>query len=424
MTNRLALIVDDSRSARHVLTRMLESFGLEVASVESAELALTYLQSARPDVIFMDHLMPGMDGFAAVRVLKSNPDTVTIPVLMYTSQEGEMYLSQARALGAIGVLPKTLKHADVAAVLQQLNLLPADSTSSSGVHRQVTHTQPVHETRAASPPPVSVNAPEHKQETSTTQLNDHSLSQLAHRVATETRDELLLLNTQTTRRLNLWRGLVAVCGALCVVLLLIMLALQNQTQVQLDNLHLAQRQLMTQMNKITEQHSVQVSADLSGSSSSLITPQATVEALPVPYGEVPLSGARLERLRALVSNLRNEQKKSVIRIETFMADFCLNSVAGGSWVTAPDAALQSSCEMVGNPYGDALRLPQRQSVAFANFVDGLNKEPNGKISVQLVEGGHQLRVAYPERSNTLTAGEWNRMAERNQRVEFSVQTEP
>ena len=424
MTNRLALIVDDSRSARHVLTRMLESFGLEVASVESAELALTYLQSARPDVIFMDHLMPGMDGFAAVRVLKSNPDTVTIPVLMYTSQEGEMYLSQARALGAIGVLPKTLKHADVAAVLQQLNLLSADSTSSSGVHRHVTHTQPVHETRAASAPPVSVVAPEHKQETAPAQLSDHALSQLAHRVATETRDELLLLNTQTSRRLNLWRGLVAVCGVLCVVLLIVLLALQSQTQVQLDSLRLAQQQLATQLNRMSELRSVPVSAEQSSSSTSLIQPSSTVEALQVPYGEVPLSGARLERLRTLVTNLRNEQKKTVIRIETFTADFCLNSVTGGSWITAPDTALQSSCEMVGNPFADALRLPQRQSVAFANFTDGINKEPNGKISVQLVEGGHQLRAAYPERSNTLTAGEWNRVAERNQRVEFSVQTEP
>jgi CheY-like chemotaxis protein len=131
MSNRLALIVDDSRSARHILSRMLESFGLEVASVESAELALTYLQGARPDVIFMDHLMPGMDGFAAVRVLKSNPDTVTIPVLMYTSQEGEMYLSQARALGAMGVLPKTLKHADVAEALQHLNLLPPEKAGAT-----------------------------------------------------------------------------------------------------------------------------------------------------------------------------------------------------------------------------------------------------------------------------------------------------
>ena len=47
-----------------------------------------------------------------------------IPVVMYTSQEGELYVSQARALGAVGVLPKTVKQADVSRVLYQLRLLP------------------------------------------------------------------------------------------------------------------------------------------------------------------------------------------------------------------------------------------------------------------------------------------------------------
>ena len=71
----------------------------------------------------MDHLMPGMDGFQAVQAIKNNPRTATIPIMMYTSQEGELYLSQARALGAIGVLPKQTKHADVAKALEQLRLL-------------------------------------------------------------------------------------------------------------------------------------------------------------------------------------------------------------------------------------------------------------------------------------------------------------
>ena len=71
----------------------------------------------------MDHLMPGMDGFQAVQAIKNNPRTATIPIMMYTSQEGELYLSQARALGAIGVLPKQIKHADVSKALEQLQLL-------------------------------------------------------------------------------------------------------------------------------------------------------------------------------------------------------------------------------------------------------------------------------------------------------------
>jgi CheY-like chemotaxis protein len=123
-TGKRALIVDDSRSARVILSRMLEQHGLVVDTAESAEQALEYLQRNRPDVIFMDHLMPGMDGFQAVQAIKSDPLTATIPLMMYTSQEGELYVSQARALGAVGVLPKTVRPVDVSRILYQLHLLP------------------------------------------------------------------------------------------------------------------------------------------------------------------------------------------------------------------------------------------------------------------------------------------------------------
>src|SRR5512145_1514214 len=123
-TGKRALIVDDSRSARVILSRMLEQQGMIVDTAESAEQALEYLGHHRPDVIFMDHMMPGMDGFEAVQTIKANPQTGMIPLMMYTSQEGELYVSQARALGAVGVLPKTVRPADVSRVLYQLNLLP------------------------------------------------------------------------------------------------------------------------------------------------------------------------------------------------------------------------------------------------------------------------------------------------------------
>src|SRR5665213_1212065 len=129
MVTRRALVVDDSKSARAFLTRILERYELTVDGVESAEQAIEYLTIQRPDVIFMDHLMPGMDGFQAVQSIKNNPRTATIPIMMYTSQEGELYLGQARALGAIGVLPKQIKPTDVSKVLYQLHLL-ADRRSA------------------------------------------------------------------------------------------------------------------------------------------------------------------------------------------------------------------------------------------------------------------------------------------------------
>ncbi len=122
-TPKCALIVDDSQTARRVLGNQLEQYQIRVEMAESAEEALDYLAGARPDVIFMDHLMPGMDGFQAVRAIKNNPATATIPIMMYTSQAGELYVGQARALGAVGVLPKQIKPVQVADTLKSLNLI-------------------------------------------------------------------------------------------------------------------------------------------------------------------------------------------------------------------------------------------------------------------------------------------------------------
>ncbi len=123
MSSKRALVVDDSKSARAFLSRILERHEITVDAAESAEAAIDYLTRNRPDVIFMDHMMPGMDGFQAVQSIKNNPRTAAIPILMYTSQEGDLYLGQARALGAEGVLPKQIKQADVTKMLFQLQLV-------------------------------------------------------------------------------------------------------------------------------------------------------------------------------------------------------------------------------------------------------------------------------------------------------------
>ena len=123
MSAKRALVVDDSKSARAFLARILERHEIAVDAADSAEAAIEYLTRNKPDVIFMDHMMPGMDGFQAVQSIKNNPRTSTIPILMYTSQEGDLYLGQARALGAEGVLPKQIKQADVTRMLYQLRLV-------------------------------------------------------------------------------------------------------------------------------------------------------------------------------------------------------------------------------------------------------------------------------------------------------------
>ena len=116
-----ALVVDDSMSARVMLRRMLEQKKLSVDLAETAEEALEYLRSKKPDVVFMDHVLPGMNGFEATKEISSNPATAMIPVIMYTSKEGDAYLEQARAHGASGILRKPAKPAALAQIISELD---------------------------------------------------------------------------------------------------------------------------------------------------------------------------------------------------------------------------------------------------------------------------------------------------------------
>ncbi len=100
------LVVDDSASARTVLKRLLERKGVQVDQTESGLQALDYLKTKKPDLIFMDHTMPGMSGLEAVRAIRQDPATASIPVVMYTSQNDEGYLQEALATGALDIIPK------------------------------------------------------------------------------------------------------------------------------------------------------------------------------------------------------------------------------------------------------------------------------------------------------------------------------
>lgn len=122
MAVETALVVDDSKSARIMLSRLVQKNGLEVAMVESGEEAISFLEnSPLPDVIFMDHMMPGMDGLETTKLITANPKTSNIPILMYTSKEGPEYEQEMLASGAYGMLGKPAKPDRLKALIEELN---------------------------------------------------------------------------------------------------------------------------------------------------------------------------------------------------------------------------------------------------------------------------------------------------------------
>lgn len=121
MTINNALLVDDSKVARFALSKLLEKLELKVSMAGSGEEALSMLeQDNRPDVIFMDHLMPGMNGIDTVKKIKSNPATAGIPVVMCTSKKSDEFEGEVLNCGIYEVLTKPADPVRVSEIIQKL----------------------------------------------------------------------------------------------------------------------------------------------------------------------------------------------------------------------------------------------------------------------------------------------------------------
>ena len=101
-----ALVVDDSKVGRLTMLKKLETIGVKVDMTESGQLALDYLEQHRPDLIFMDYMMPDMDGFEVTRRIKAAPATRDIPVIIVSGSDEASFIEQALAIGAINVITK------------------------------------------------------------------------------------------------------------------------------------------------------------------------------------------------------------------------------------------------------------------------------------------------------------------------------
>ncbi len=145
-----ALIVDDSKLARVALKRKLEQRGLQIVMAEDARQALDLLQSTPIDIVFMDHLMPEMDGFQATQEIKGNTATAHLPVIMCSGKEKQGYLEEARAIGASNVLPKPAENAAIDAVFAELEQAEGDAPEMAAPVASAPAVTPVAEAEHAS----------------------------------------------------------------------------------------------------------------------------------------------------------------------------------------------------------------------------------------------------------------------------------
>jgi CheY-like chemotaxis protein len=448
MARKSALVVDDSKSARVILSRMLEKYDIEVDMAESAEQAIEYLKTNRPDAIFMDHLMPGMDGLQAVKAIKGNPQTAMIPIMMYTSQEGELYVGQARALGAMGVLPKQVRPVDVSKVLYELHLLPDRRDMAEPALQPVELESGIAVERPS--PRISagggavdwgrrLESAVKDQAVDIRRFIVASLDSFSTRIISDIRNAMPVQGPDPIapppvppKPIWPWATAVLAVFVAAVAFAASWLASRNElarAHAEIAGLQSANAELQharVDLNAAVKDLTTALATANTGqspaaasASGSAIPPRVE----PVPYGEIAFDRSRLEVLRDVLMKLEAQSFHGVVKISSSAGLFCLSGNATDGYVPAAAALPINRCDMIGNPLDEALSGQQRQSLAFANLVAGVRQRTSGAITVALESTGTtHAATPYPTRTDSLTAGEWNRVAAANNRVEFSAES--
>ena len=109
------LVVDDTPTNLQVLFDLLSEQGYRVASAKNGETALQRVQSSEPNLILLDVMMPGIDGFETCQRLKANPATRDIPVIFMTALSDSVDQVKGLSLGAVDYITKPIQHEEVLA---------------------------------------------------------------------------------------------------------------------------------------------------------------------------------------------------------------------------------------------------------------------------------------------------------------------
>ena len=107
------LIVDDERDFVELVSYNLQLHGYEVVSASGGIEALNQARKHHPDLIVLDPMLPDLDGFSICEILRCQPSTANIPVLMLTAMAGELPRLQGMEVGAIDYLTKPIRPRDL-----------------------------------------------------------------------------------------------------------------------------------------------------------------------------------------------------------------------------------------------------------------------------------------------------------------------
>jgi twitching motility two-component system response regulator PilH len=115
-----ALIIDDSPTVIAALRKVLRSAGYNTSEALSAEQGLALIEQDPPDLVFLDIVLPGMNGFNALRLIRKNPASQHIPVIMISGNEHATEQFYANRIGADDFMKKPFSRFEIFARIENL----------------------------------------------------------------------------------------------------------------------------------------------------------------------------------------------------------------------------------------------------------------------------------------------------------------
>lgn len=113
------LVVDDSATIRRSAESMLSNEGCQVFTAENGFEALSMITRHRPDLIFVDIMMPRLDGYQTTAIIKNNAEFRETPVIMLTSKDGLFDKARGRVVGSDLYLTKPFTREELLAAVRQ-----------------------------------------------------------------------------------------------------------------------------------------------------------------------------------------------------------------------------------------------------------------------------------------------------------------
>lgn len=114
------LIIDDSATIVAVLGKMLRQNGYDTAGASDAETGIEFAIAEKPELIFLDIVLPGMSGFNALRLMRRNPETKDIPIIMISGNVQATEQFYVQRIGADDFMKKPFGRGDVFSRIQKL----------------------------------------------------------------------------------------------------------------------------------------------------------------------------------------------------------------------------------------------------------------------------------------------------------------